>query len=59
MGEETRKKDIGRDMLLQSLLPLSIYSLRKAVEGQSRRHEPRDELVKGGVLGDVQAPFCG
>ena len=32
--ENEEKKDIERDCLLQSLLPLSIYSLRNALEGQ-------------------------
>lgn len=39
-GKKTRKRDIQRDILPQSLLPLSIYSLRKALEGRSRRREP-------------------
>lgn len=39
-GKKTRKRDIQRDILPQSLLLLGIYSLRKALEGQSRRREP-------------------
>lgn len=45
-GGELRKKDMGRDILLQSLLPLSISSLRQAFEGHLRRCEPEDMLFK-------------
>lgn len=38
-GGRGEAKDIERDILRQSFLPLSIYSLRKAMEGQSRRRE--------------------
>lgn len=34
-------RQIERDILLQSFLSLGIYGLRKALEGQPRRHVPQ------------------